>query len=261
MEQQNFSPPSSVQQPIPKGIKPFWLIILLVLVVALVGVLLWQKNNANQISESLQQQIISLHNQIGSQGQSGQTCFSKVKEMFGNDIDWSGCSLKEGGIVSAFTDQFPCCSGLTKTGAESAYYSSNGNECIEMPTPRDLVCTNCGNGVCGLGENKCNCPADCKNDIIIGGNLTSTTKIKELEQTMQGGHQPWRSDVSMVLKADGLQYGFSAQELDNAKQTFESASTGVAFYEVSHKNATYQIMLLRDMGGFSFWYIIEIKQK
>ncbi|MCG2690202.1 hypothetical protein L6252_02905 [Candidatus Parcubacteria bacterium] len=24
-----------------------------------------------------------------------------------------------------------------------------------------FICTYCGNGVCGLGENKCNCPEDC----------------------------------------------------------------------------------------------------
>ncbi|MDO8524502.1 MAG: hypothetical protein Q7R99_02645 [bacterium] len=52
------------QQTNSKSIRPFWPIILLVLVVALVGVLLWQKNNANQIAESLQQQIISLQNQV-----------------------------------------------------------------------------------------------------------------------------------------------------------------------------------------------------
>jgi len=64
MEQQNFNPPSSAQQPSPKGIKPFWLIVLLVLVVVLVGVLLWQKNNASQAVDTLQQQISALQNQV-----------------------------------------------------------------------------------------------------------------------------------------------------------------------------------------------------
>ena len=64
MDQQNFSPPSSVQQPGPKGIKPFWPIIMLVLVVALVGVLLWQKNNANQIINALQKQIATLQSKF-----------------------------------------------------------------------------------------------------------------------------------------------------------------------------------------------------
>ena len=66
MEQQNFSPPSSLQQPSPKGIKSFLPIILLILVAALVGVLVWQKNNANQIADALQQQIILLQNQINN---------------------------------------------------------------------------------------------------------------------------------------------------------------------------------------------------
>lgn len=66
MEQQNFNSP---QQPdltklSSKGVKPFWPIVLLILVVALVGVLLWQKNNANQIADFLQQQIIALQNKF-----------------------------------------------------------------------------------------------------------------------------------------------------------------------------------------------------
>lgn len=31
-----------------------------------------------------------------------------------------------------------------------------------QPKRGDYICTNCGNGVCGKGENSCNCPADCK---------------------------------------------------------------------------------------------------
>lgn len=31
-----------------------------------------------------------------------------------------------------------------------------------LPAPGRFICSYCGNGVCGLGENQCNCPADCE---------------------------------------------------------------------------------------------------
>lgn len=50
--------------PSPKGIRPMGVIVLLVLVVALIGVVIWQKSIANQIAEALQKQITNLQNQI-----------------------------------------------------------------------------------------------------------------------------------------------------------------------------------------------------
>lgn len=66
MEQQindQFSNQPAPQLPKTKTVKMFWLIILLVLVVALVGVLLWQRSVASQINDGLQQKIIALQNQ------------------------------------------------------------------------------------------------------------------------------------------------------------------------------------------------------
>ncbi len=51
MEQQinnQFASQLTPQLPKSKTVKPFWAVILLVLVLALIGVLVWQKNNANQ---------------------------------------------------------------------------------------------------------------------------------------------------------------------------------------------------------------------
>jgi len=50
-----------------------------------------------------------------------------------------------------------CCPGLTKI----ANSWSTDNECI-APTDGSFICSYCGNGVCGKGENVCNCPQDCK---------------------------------------------------------------------------------------------------
>jgi len=46
-----------------------------------------------------------------------------------------------------------CCTGLQK----ALFYS---NACTIINTTGG-ICINCGNGICGPGENKCNCPLDC----------------------------------------------------------------------------------------------------
>jgi len=51
-----------------------------------------------------------------------------------------------------------CCKGLKNVGNWAPM--SNG-ECTNYRNP-SFICTNCGDGNCGLGENYCNCPEDCK---------------------------------------------------------------------------------------------------
>jgi fibro-slime domain-containing protein/LPXTG-motif cell wall-anchored protein len=51
-----------------------------------------------------------------------------------------------------------CCEGLDPIGTGAPDQSGN---CPEPPPVGAFVCTMCGNGTCGLGENKCNCPQDC----------------------------------------------------------------------------------------------------
>jgi len=59
-----------------------------------------------------------------------------------------------------------CCNGLTSvTNA-----TPSGDLCAATNNGAS-VCTKCGNGICGLGENKCNCPADC-------GQITDKGKAK-----------------------------------------------------------------------------------
>ncbi|MCX6789295.1 MAG: hypothetical protein NTZ42_01635 [Candidatus Gribaldobacteria bacterium] len=56
-----------------------------------------------------------------------------------------------------------CCAGLQAVYTQNTYYADGQeNTCALGATPRNVVCTACGNGVCGKGENQCNCPADCK---------------------------------------------------------------------------------------------------
>jgi len=49
-----------------------------------------------------------------------------------------------------------CCAGL----AAIAESRPEGGECRAAP-PSVQVCARCGDGVCGPGENRCNCAEDC----------------------------------------------------------------------------------------------------
>jgi hypothetical protein len=51
-----------------------------------------------------------------------------------------------------------CCEGLAPIPVRVP--ADNGT-CSVAP-PDVQVCTRCGDGVCGSGENRCNCPGDCK---------------------------------------------------------------------------------------------------
>lgn len=55
-----------------------------------------------------------------------------------------------------------CCSGLTQiTSGFPEEPIGSPDTCI-APTCPCYVCTKCGDKVCGIGENWCNCPEDCE---------------------------------------------------------------------------------------------------
>lgn len=61
-----------------------------------------------------------------------------------------------------------CCDGLTPISMSRVCNTPgdemgcNKNGCFPPPPCDCFICANCGNGVCGLGENRCNCSKDCK---------------------------------------------------------------------------------------------------
>jgi len=87
--------------------------------------------------------------------------------------------IKEGEI-GFITKTIPdvCCSGLTKIGNDKV-----SDELCAVLTNGSFRCSYCGNGVCGLGENSCNCPSDCKI------NATTTPSITVVSPN--GGEQ-WK---------------------------------------------------------------------
>lgn len=65
------------------------------------------------------------------------------------------CCLPEGGEGPVIPGAPECCPGLVELGK---YFIDDGM-CIPMVGV--FVCTSCGDGICGPGENFCNCPGDC----------------------------------------------------------------------------------------------------
>ena len=67
--------------------------------------------------------------------------------------------IPEGGSGAVILDGPECCQGLTQIGCDQPDQFGN---CSLEPCVGSFYCANCGNGICGLGENKCNCPEDCE---------------------------------------------------------------------------------------------------
>ena len=76
--------------------------------------------------------------------------------------------IEEGGRGYFGKDE--CCSGLTSllrwticdTPGDKRGCDENG--CFPPPPDGSFICTKCGDKICGLGENRCNCPKDCSEE-------------------------------------------------------------------------------------------------
>ncbi|MDD5739036.1 MAG: hypothetical protein PHY72_03925 [Candidatus Pacebacteria bacterium] len=122
------------------------IIALIVVVVILAGVLIWQ--NLPKPASVVEQTSV-----VNNQPVANQPSTNCVKEDEVIKEDYIG---KYGSIPSGV-----CCSGLTpiKDSASSKPLVEGGCSGVGSDS---YACTACGNGVCGKGENQCNCPADCK---------------------------------------------------------------------------------------------------
>jgi hypothetical protein len=65
--------------------------------------------------------------------------------------------IAEGDVVAIVPNRRPCCTGLTEVG--NARVGTTGMCIMAQGT---ALCTKCGDGKCGTGENVCNCPKDCE---------------------------------------------------------------------------------------------------
>jgi len=94
--------------------------------------------------------------------------------------------IKEGKIIDwRISPVGKCCSGLTEIlDCKSSPCSKSSNS----------ICTYCGNGVCGLGENKINCATDCKtttSNCVIGIKTDSCCSCPKKITANQIGSNSW----------------------------------------------------------------------
>ena len=70
-----------------------------------------------------------------------------------------------------------CCGGLTAITPSQPTLTETGSDSSECVATNDgsALCTNCGDGTCGAGENACNCPTDCDLTTTTTTTTTATT--------------------------------------------------------------------------------------
>lgn len=93
----------------------------------------------------------------------GEECCASEKQGF--CFEYGGmyhACLMEGEEYEAKVTCSHCCKGLVSVS--SAEVTSLGGDPLRcsLSPPSVLRCVYCGDGTCGVGENRCNCPLDCK---------------------------------------------------------------------------------------------------
>lgn len=104
-------------------------------------------------------------------------CESEYDENYTNCPD--DCCAVEGETISPPKGEY-CCEGLTPLSIMIV------PSCAAPITPR--ICTYCGNHICGLGENYCNCPQDCL------GNVTNCSQLPKLDAQIS-----WNDNSQSVM--------------------------------------------------------------
>lgn len=141
-------------------------------------------------------------------------CNSAIKENICNSpadcaISTTNCA-KEGEIAywnTSVSNVNRCCNGLSAIldCASSANCSKSANS----------VCTYCGNGTCGTGENSYNCPVDCQN-------------------TTSGENCNYKTYAGTCLKtgtsADGISYTFTPFQTPDISGTFLTSASQINPY-------------------------------
>ncbi|HAI98732.1 TPA: hypothetical protein DCL30_04325 [Candidatus Peribacteria bacterium] len=79
-----------------------------------------------------------------------------------------GACIVEGASGPVIQNAPQCCVGLTQI---SRAIPGGGDQCIMMMG--SFTCTKCGDGLCGAGENHCNCEVDCPSECLAEGETGS----------------------------------------------------------------------------------------
>ncbi len=122
-------------------------IVLVVAVIALSGVIVYQKLTPTETTPIVVNQP-AVNQPVVNQPSANTNC---LKEGEGRADD-AGSNVPD-----------KCCAGLVKVEFIDEFSPGAICKTTDQLTSYDpFRCTACGNGVCGTGENKCNCPVDCK---------------------------------------------------------------------------------------------------
>jgi len=94
-------------------------------------------------------------------------------------------------------------------------------------------------------------------EIKIGQVAINLDQIKELQQAVDQGHQPWRLVPDEVIMAEIQQYGFSIDDLKTIKK--DSGVSGIVTYKIIHKGVDYTVTVFQPIQGEpKIWTISNI---
>jgi hypothetical protein len=104
--------------------------------------------------------------------------------------------------------------------------------------------------------------------ITTGNVQIDPTKMKQLQQQVDQGHQPWRLDPLQVAMAEGQEYGFNPAAGDKFALIRQvdvgpGSGTGEAYVKVTRPDgSTYEIELIQPNGPgkSSIWTINAIRE-
>jgi hypothetical protein len=85
-------------------------------------------------------------------------------------------------------------------------------------------------------------------------------EIAKLQNLVDLGYQNWRLVPGLVLKNEGVNFGFAKEELEDAKQISYFSNIGVAKYSAIRDSKMWTITLMQpNIGAGKIWIISETK--
>ncbi len=88
-----------------------------------------------------------------------------------------------------------CCRGLNKINDPSGF----SDDCNAMILSNGNVCAKCGDGNCGLGESKCNCPRDCSPSGIYA-RLNKKFELREKQEAKFLDYKNMKIRLNSIIK-------------------------------------------------------------
>jgi hypothetical protein len=98
--------------------------------------------------------------------------------------------------------------------------------------------------------------------ILQVGKISPDVKqIKEIQQAVDQGHQPWRLDPQSVLIATLFPNGLANKDADSAvRQLSFNSQTGVAVYAVTSGANQYHVTVSQPViGEHKIWFVSDIE--